>query len=240
MRELINSQIEVLSRAVGLHPLPFECPPVGQTLEELVFNLGLVKVLRPKVIVEIGSGTGGHISLISATLPLNTQHTIVSLDPWHPGTKYQGQLVIYRRCIRFLEAGFGHISYHTIRESSRSAEALREVKAITAKCGWPIDYLFIDGSHEYADVMLDWARYGRLVSRDGVICFHDICGERGVRDAWSTIKAQLPQSYTSTEVRLSGVTLLGKGALSTLGLGYIYKRQRLPEIESYFQNRRRP
>lgn len=53
-----------------------------------------------------------------------------------------------------------------------------------------LDMLFIDGSHEYKDVRVDFEKYSRLVKDDGIIAFHDIAGKDtpGVVKYWKEIK----------------------------------------------------
>lgn len=51
-------------------------------------------------------------------------------------------------------------------------ETLRKVKA--AFCGEMVDFLFIDGSHEYTAVINDFKVFSPLVRPGGMIGFHDI------------------------------------------------------------------
>jgi hypothetical protein len=36
-----------------------------------------------------------------------------------------------------------------------------------------LDFLFIDGSHYFEDVLADWLIYKNFVSKNGIIAFHD-------------------------------------------------------------------
>jgi hypothetical protein len=57
----------------------------------------------------------------------------------------------------------------------------------------PIQFLFIDGSHIYEDVMADFAAFFPHVSRGGMMAFHDVHENHpGVLKAWrETFKPQL-------------------------------------------------
>jgi len=57
----------------------------------------------------------------------------------------------------------------------------------------PIHFLFIDGSHQYEDVMADFAGFFPHVVPDGLVAFHDVCeGWPGVWKAWhETFKQKL-------------------------------------------------
>jgi len=51
-----------------------------------------------------------------------------------------------------------------------------------------LDFLFIDGSHKYEDVKMDYEMYGSLVKKGGVIALHDIGGKDDVYRLWDEIR----------------------------------------------------
>lgn len=52
----------------------------------------------------------------------------------------------------------------------------------------PINLLFIDGSHEYKDVLNDFEKFFPYVVSGGIVAFHDVSTEwPGVLDVWNTI-----------------------------------------------------
>lgn len=70
-----------------------------------------------------------------------------------------------------------------------------------------LDFLFIDGSHQYEDVKSDYDMYSKLVRPGGLIALHDIRGE-GVPRAWAEIKAQHSRHEESVH---------------TIGTGWVWK-----------------
>lgn len=65
----------------------------------------------------------------------------------------------------------------------------------------PINFLFIDGSHRYEDVLADFAGFFPHVVTGGIVAFHDVCESwPGVLKAWhETILHQLKEvGYCST------------------------------------------
>jgi predicted O-methyltransferase YrrM len=52
----------------------------------------------------------------------------------------------------------------------------------------PLDLLFIDGSHEYTDVRMDYERHRSAVNKGGVIIFHDPISWPGVGKFLDEIK----------------------------------------------------
>jgi predicted O-methyltransferase YrrM len=59
----------------------------------------------------------------------------------------------------------------------------------------PINFLFVDGSHQYADVVADFAGFFPHVVPGGIVAFHDVNESwPGVLRAWTeTIKPQLTE-----------------------------------------------
>jgi predicted O-methyltransferase YrrM len=59
----------------------------------------------------------------------------------------------------------------------------------------PIHLLFVDGSHQYEDVMADFAGFFPHVVPGGIVAFHDVTGDwPGVFRAWNeTVKPQLTE-----------------------------------------------
>lgn len=193
---------------------------VGQTQEELAFNLEVIELLQPRTIVEIGSASGGHIYYISRVL--KKEHNIISIDPWE-STKYRQQYFQYNQLISSLKETYKKINYSHIRGRSQSENTVRGLKKILGKLERKIDFLFIDGSHEKEDVLQDWDNYRGLVGDEGLICFHDVIGERKVADAWKEIVSSLNERYFSVVVNKKGVPLLKNlNKVRELGLGYIY------------------
>ncbi len=67
----------------------------------------------------------------------------------------------------------------------------------------PYDFIFIDGSHQYADVKADFENYKHMTSR--VIGFHDINHpEFGVRKLWNEILQEQPSQYLSSSAVITG------------------------------------
>jgi predicted O-methyltransferase YrrM len=61
---------------------------------------------------------------------------------------------------------------HLVRSDSRSQETYKKVEEILN--GRKIDFLFIDGDHTYQGAKEDFESYYRLMSKEGMIGFHDI------------------------------------------------------------------
>lgn len=66
-----------------------------------------------------------------------------------------------------------------------AAPVVEQVK--TWLSGRPINLLFIDGDHSYEGVRQDYEIYAPMVK--GLIAFHDLAGEPGVRRFWNELQS---------------------------------------------------
>ena len=60
-----------------------------------------------------------------------------------------------------------------IRDDSHKKSIINKVGNILN--GEKLDFLFIDGDHEYEGVKKDYNNYSKYVKKGGLIAFHDIC-----------------------------------------------------------------
>lgn len=175
-----------------------ECPvPVIQGAAEFERLLKLYKHLRPMKIVEIGSLMGGSLFQFIKHAPKGAQ--LISVDV--PVSPYDSRYAIQRAGHDYLWKEWAAAQGKTLTVISRpSWFALEEVLSLIEK----IDFLFIDGSHRYEDVKLDWEFYHPYIKPGGVIAFHDIfrcIGEDNVPRLWQEIKSQgyVTREFSSIE-----------------------------------------
>jgi predicted O-methyltransferase YrrM len=139
----------------------------AQIRSEITDLAAIVKDLKPKTVMEIGTANGGSLFLFSRLADPNA--TIVSVDL--PGGRFGGGYPAWK--IKLYQAF--HLSgqkMDLLRVDSHSSETLEKVKNIFH--GVPVDFLFIDGDHTYQGVKKDFELYSPLVRKGGVIAFHDI------------------------------------------------------------------
>jgi hypothetical protein len=91
----------------------------------------------------------------------------------------------------------------------KTVESLR-----VALKGRPINFLFIDGAHTYADAMLDYVTYGPMTL--DVIAFHDIRHEKEIARLWADLKA------AGTNEKFLSIGGWGNGWCE-LGIGLVIK-----------------
>jgi predicted O-methyltransferase YrrM len=118
-----------------------------------------------------GVGMGGTVVSIDWRVPPS--------DARYSAHKH-GQEVLWRQWA----VGAG-VSFTILNADSRAPQTVEDVRRTVRQ----LDFLFIDGGHDYATVMADYANYGPLVRRGGLIALHDVQGIADVTGAWNEIRA---------------------------------------------------
>jgi len=176
----------------------------GQIINEIYILLMILSKQLPKVLVEIGTGRGGTLFLLSKVAAKDAE--IISIDL--PDGKFGGEFPLWKNQI-YPSFATNKQQIHIIRAASQDNSTFSELEKILGKN--KIDFLFIDGDHRYNYVKKDFELYSPFMSDEGLIGFHDICfgplelaGE--VARFWNEIKS----NYNSVEIIDNDCTL-GRG-----------------------------
>jgi predicted O-methyltransferase YrrM len=164
-----------------------------QKPDEIRRLVRLVRTLRPRRVLEIGTAHGGTFYLWTRVAAPDARLISVDLPPWERDDPGEGETV--RRLRSFTRKAQ---QLHLLRSDSHDRETERAVEALLGDDR--LDVLFIDGDHSYDGVRSDFSAYSRLVGPGGLVAFHDIHphskgwgGE--VPRFWNEIK----DAYRSTE-----------------------------------------
>lgn len=170
-----------------------------QTKEEILWALGEIRSYIPtrKVLVEIGSLYGGTLSLLSRLI--EPGGTAFSIEP-------ELEVPLPLDTIKEL---IPHVEVIHIAAPSNTRDAFYSLVGMLD--GRKIDVLMIDGSHEYKDTKRDFETYSELVSRQGMILFHDVMS-LGSGVLWAEIK----DKYRSAELVVDP---------PAMGIGIIYMEE---------------
>jgi len=160
----------------------------SQVEQEVSELLSLVRDIKPKTVMEIGSARGGTLFLFTRVASPDAALLSIDLPEGRFGGGYPKHMIPLFRS--FADKGQ---SIHLIRADSHSPETLNEVRKVLGRRS--LDFLFIDGDHTYEGVRRDFEMYSPLVREGGAIAFHDICpgpAEKvgGVPDFWQEISAK--------------------------------------------------
>jgi cephalosporin hydroxylase len=132
---------------------------------EIVPFLETVAALRPRRILEIGTGDGGTTILLSR---------VAESVQWLAGVDL---LVKNKPRIRRMSPPAQTV---VLIDGPSTARRTYD-RVIRSLNGALLDVLFIDGDHSYEGVRADYERYKHLVRAGGFIAFHDICEDHLTR-----------------------------------------------------------
>jgi predicted O-methyltransferase YrrM len=176
----------------------FELGRVAITARQVRSELGrlleTVQSERPQVVLEIGTALGGTLFGFAQVAPAEARLITIDLPAGgFGGGYYPARGYLYRRFAR------GRQTIHPILGDSHRVETFTRVQKLLG--GRPVDFLFVDGDHEYEGVRKDYDLYSPLVRRRGLIAFHDIVpGDEelvgGVPRFWEELK----RSHETTEL----------------------------------------
>lgn len=158
------------------------CPvPIYQDEGELNRLLELVKELKPKRILEIGSLHGGTlwywmnaskgaeiVSVDSGVQRFDSRFTEIEHDRINLWPKWERET----SCI-----------ITQIRADSTLPETVESVREYA-----PFDFIFIDGGHDFNTAMSDWQNYWPMLKNGGLLAFHDIAYPDNNRERYAVGK----------------------------------------------------
>lgn len=180
-----------------------------QVRSEIEGLLAVVRKTRPRVVVEIGTATGGTLFLFCRHVPEDAVIVSIDLRRGRFGNGYPAaKIPLYKSFARRGQ------TIALIRGNSHFEET--RSKAMKILRDRAIEFLFIDGDHTYDGVKSDFDFYSKLVAPGGIVTFHDIAehsAETGceVSRFWNEIKCR----YRHTEI-------VGDRKQGWAGVGVLY------------------
>lgn len=219
------------------HPICFETPArVAPTawLGHVPFAMLLVELLKPRVVVELGTFHGvSYCAFCQAAKHLGTPARLYAVDTWrgdeHSGVLGASVLADLRAHHDRLYGDFSELVQSTFDDArGRFADG-------------SIDLLHIDGLHTYKAVRHDYETWLPKMSERAVILFHDTQarhGDFGVWRLWAELKARHPQRHCEFPHSSGlGVLLVGRGwAEGTSPLGeFVEAAAASPLVAEFFR-----
>lgn len=154
----------------------------------LPFARVLVRLMRPRVLVELGTHTGNSFSgFCQAVRAEGLRTRCIAVDTWQgdPQAGFYDDAV-FTEFSAFVETNFraeAHLARSTFDDAAKN---LRDGL---------IDLLHIDGLHTYEAVRHDFETWKSKLSARGVVLFHDtsvLDRDFGVHRLWKELRAQHP------------------------------------------------
>jgi SAM-dependent methyltransferase len=157
-------------------------------LEHIPFAFWIVRSMRPRCIVELGTHTGvSYFAFCQAVERLNLPTRCYAVDTWK-GDQHAGEYSesVYQDV--HVTNGANYCAFSSLLRM-RFDEALSYFNACD------IDLLHIDGVHTYQAVSNDFSSWRPKLSKRAVVVFHDTNGRErdfGVWRLWEELKADFP------------------------------------------------
>jgi len=158
----------------------------AQVRSEIETLLSLLKAEPPQNVLEIGTARGGTLFLLSRVARADARLASIDL----PGGDFGG--------------GYGRVWVPLLKALPRERQTLKLIRAdshdpctLEEARRWfnhPLDFLLVDGDHQFEGVRRDFFMYGSMVRPGGVIAIHDIVPGRedrvgGVPKLWELLKS---------------------------------------------------
>jgi hypothetical protein len=157
LQDAYGRTIAVCPTCTRAHLGPSKTPPGGVLDGEGWLLYGLVRTLRPRVVVELGRGRGASTMFLARGVADNASGQVWSLD------LSDGDEV---RCLLGSEGLDGPVILCSFSTHGHEAEVLSARLA-------EVDFLFVDAGHAYADIQADAALWLPRLSERGIAVFHD-------------------------------------------------------------------
>jgi len=157
---MTNSDIAKLLIDYGAVQDPTEITPLYRAVEGL----------NPKTILEVGVEGGGTLKLWSTLLGSDGLLVGVDMAPTYRWIDEDTD------CERLF-----------IQGNSQEEATIDKVRSVVYDRG--VDFLFIDADHTQEGVTRDYNNYSPLVRPGGIIGFHDINDNCGVKQFWTALDA---------------------------------------------------
>ena len=167
-------------------PFALTVKPV-QVREEVAALLEILRSLRPRACLEIGTARGGTLFLFAQVA--SPDAVLISVDL--PGGPFGGGYPAWKIPLYKSFARYETQKIYLLRRDSHDPKTLEMVRKILGN--GKLDFLFIDGDHSYEGVKRDFEMYSPLVRKGGIIAFHDIVpgpseNVGGIPEFWNYMK----------------------------------------------------
>jgi hypothetical protein len=166
-----------------------------------------VQAIKPlEYVLEIGSLHGE--TLFHWINSVDSGGTVVSLDMIVPpiDSRHEAQKLGHE--VTWHEwARSASVKLFCFDRDSTDPETVRIVRGLVPR----LDFLFIDGGHDFRTCCLDYQNYQDLVRPGGIIAFHDLGSEYpDVRKVWDNIKEPGEREEICSETAKWGIGILHK------------------------------
>jgi predicted O-methyltransferase YrrM len=178
MRKLLNNPIHSEKRILAKYGLAqYDTIFSHMTTAEKIAIYNTIKKFKKKIVAaEIGSYLGASACFICSALKSNDK--LICIDTWGNDAMQYGNDIDGEKRDTYTEFTNNTSNFNgsIIKLRGWSTDVIGQVRTITDT----LDFLFIDGDHNYDGVKKDWDLYSPFLKKGSVIAFHDTEWAEGV------------------------------------------------------------
>ena len=181
--------------------------------DEAVALYDVAKSLRAEqpVVVEIGSWLGKSSMVLAKALLAKKSPRLYCIDPFNGDGDAPSKTLFYRQA----DARVSLKQKFLANMRKYNVEHLIQVLPgysydLVNTFAEPIDFLFLDGNHEYAATLRDFEEWSPLLRPGGSIALHDVCATGPFLGPWQVVEQYIFDSADWTEIRLVDKLLVAR------------------------------
>ncbi len=146
----------------------------------------LIDEIKPQTIIEVGTWKGASAIHMAGLAP---EAKIYCVDTWFGGIDHDVNQEVATSVIPRDDHGYPHLYHQFLANVARAGHQSRIVPIVQtsvngarllAAHGIKADLIYVDGSHEFPDALIDMDNYWNLCLRPGGVMFGDDMGFPGV------------------------------------------------------------
>lgn len=172
---------------------------------EICALLDRVRDLSPKVVVEIGTATGGTLFMLTRVAAPDA--TLISIDL--PEGAFGGGYPRWRAPL-YRRFTLPRQRIHLLRGDSHDHAVITALEQFLN--GRPVDFLFLDGDHSYQGVKQDHETFSPLVRPGGLVALHDI-------HPTSNEATEVPRYWQALRSGIRGTEWIASAEQNGFGIG---------------------
>lgn len=153
----------------------------------------LIRELRPKTCLEMGTNMGMSASYQASALQLNGAGKLITLEGSQPRA-------------RQARKNLDHLRLNNVEIVNGRFQDI--LPGVLKRCG-PVDFVFIDGHHDEEATKKYFLEILPHASGSALFIFDDIAWSEGMKRAWQVIRNH-PQVKASADLYVMGICLVGK------------------------------
>ena len=187
---------------------------IAQIESEVIGFHDFLRRRSPRVVCELGTELGGHLFMLSKSLP--TVEKLIGAD-----------LRVQNRAFLLGLSG-PHLRIELIDGNTRDRGVIEAVSRAVGDD--KVDVLFIDGDHSYEGVKADFMNYRGLVRDGGVVAFHDIVQDYTTRYGRWTMQGtgEVPVFWSRIKTSMEAHEFVSNPDQDGFGIGVLIYDSKAP------------